>query len=411
MNKKTNLNQLRQKAEKVLEEEVKDLQEIAVDDLKHLIHELRTYQIELEMQNDELYKAQQRLEESRHKYLQLFEFAPIGYFILNKKGVILEVNLTGTQLLGMEGEYLLKTGFSRYVATDYQDVYYFHLKKLLETEKPQTCELQVVRKDGAQLYVQLGSTIVKDINGNLRQIQITITDIDIRKQAEAKIQLYQEQLRSLVSELSLTEARERRSIADELHGSIVQDLSICNVLLGRLGEALSSNRFSKEVDQIRTLVKQVIHQTRSLTFQLSPSILSQMSFGASVEWLLEQIREQHDIQFHFEEDEQLAPMTEELRIILFKAVRELLVNVVKHAEARNVKTTIRQAGGDIYIDVEDDGVGFDTDKIEPNLGTQSGFGIFNIREQLSFLGGQLEIKSEPGCGTRITIVAPLKREN
>ena len=123
--------------------------------------------------------------------------------------------------------------------------------------------------------------------------------------------------------------------------------------------------------------------------------------------MLEQIQEQHGIQFDLEEDEQPKLMDEELRIILFKTVRELLVNIIKHAKANNIKIKIQKDGDNIRINVEDDGIGFDTSKIEPNFGSKGGFGIFNIREQLSYLGGKIEIKSESERGTMVTIAVPL----
>jgi signal transduction histidine kinase len=148
-----------------------------------------------------------------------------------------------------------------------------------------------------------------------------------------------------------------------------------------------------------------------LTVQLSPPLLDELGLGVAVEWLIEQLREQTGVPFDFEENGPLEPLDDEIRIILFRAVRELLVNVIKHAKASNTKVSIRRDGDNIRISVEDDGIGFDTAKFSPNLEGTGGFGLFSIYEQLTYLGGDIEIKSKPGCGTQVTFVAPMQKNN
>jgi signal transduction histidine kinase len=129
-----------------------------------------------------------------------------------------------------------------------------------------------------------------------------------------------------------------------------------------------------------------------------------------VEWLTEQAQDRYGIPSEFKDDKQPKPLDDDVRVLLFQAVRELLVNVVKHAQAQSVKVATRRDDGGIQIIVEDDGVGFDAFPIGSQWSRTGGFGLFSIRERLDYLGGQLKVKSEPGHGTRVTLVAPLKRE-
>jgi len=216
------------------------------------------------------------------------------------------------------------------------------------------------------------------------------------------------ELRSLASQLSLTEERERRRIATELHDHIGQTLALCKIKLGALQE-LASPTLALSVDEIRNLIDQTIQYTRFLTSELSPPLLYELGFEAAAEWLGEQILSRQDIHFHFNDDRQPKPMEDETRVLLFQAVRELLVNVVKHSQARRSSIYIRRDGNNIQIDVEDDGVGLDTSKSGSYLGTGS-FGLFSIRERLNRIRGYLNIESESGKGTRVIIVAPLKIE-
>jgi signal transduction histidine kinase len=163
------------------------------------------------------------------------------------------------------------------------------------------------------------------------------------------------------------------------------------------------------LNEIGELIDQAVQYTRSLTFELSPPILYELGLEAAAEWLTEQIQEKHGIQIGFEDDRQSKPIKDEIRLSLFKATKELLINIVKHAQASKAKVSIWREDNSIRIRVEDDGVGFSTSK-DKQLGKTTGFGLFNIRERIKYLRGNIEIKSEPGGGTQITLSAPLEEK-
>ncbi|MDH5202516.1 MAG: HAMP domain-containing protein [Nitrospirota bacterium] len=239
------------------------------------------------------------------------------------------------------------------------------------------------------------------------QLQSEITE---RKQVEEKLLNYQDQLRTMASELSLTEERERRRIASELHDRIGQSLAISKIDLGALRKELSSSELAGTIEKIYELITLTIQDTRSLIFELSPPILYELGFEAAVEWLAEQIKEQHNILVEFEDDNQLKPLDNDLRVVLFQAVRELLINIVKHSQARNAKVSLGSDESTIQIKVEDDGVGFDISRLYTQDNKSRGFGLFSIFERMDYLGGHFEIVSKPGHGTMVTLVAPLKRD-
>jgi signal transduction histidine kinase len=208
----------------------------------------------------------------------------------------------------------------------------------------------------------------------------------------------------------LAEEQERRRLATALHDRVAQTLALSKMKLGMLREPASSTDLAESVDEIYKLLEQAIQDTRSLIFEISSPILYHFGLEAAVEWLTEQTQKQYGILFEFRDDRQPKPLDEDVRVLLFQAVRELLVNVGKHAQARSVKVALRRDGNDIQITVEDDGVGFDAFPIGSHWSEIKGFGLFSIRERLDHVGGQLKIKSEPGHGTRVTLVAPLSRD-
>jgi signal transduction histidine kinase len=233
-------------------------------------------------------------------------------------------------------------------------------------------------------------------------------EITERKRAEARLLTYQQRLRSLASQLSLTEERERRRLATELHDRVSQTLAICKIKLGMLRQLASSTELAEALDEIDKYLKEIVRATRALTFEISSPILYQLGLEAALEWLTEQTWERDGIPSEFRDDRRPKPLDDDVRVLLFQAVRELLVNVAKHAQAHSVKVVIRREDSNVQIVVEDDGVGFTTFPIGSHWSEIKGFGLFSIRERLDYLGGQLKIKSERGNGTRVTLVAPLK---
>ena len=231
-------------------------------------------------------------------------------------------------------------------------------------------------------------------------------DITAQKQAEKEIRTYQEQLRSVASELSLTEERERRRLATDLHDHVGQILALAQIKLGAIRESASSTHLVEPMDEVRRLIEQTIQYTRSLTFELSPPILYDLGFEAAVEWLAELIQEQHGITVKVQADRSAKPMNDEIRVILFQTVRELLVNVAKHAGAKHILVFIAREEAALQVKIEDDGLGMGISADAAN--GPSGFGFFSIGERLKYLGGHLEVVSEPGWGTRVTVQVPLK---
>jgi signal transduction histidine kinase len=231
-----------------------------------------------------------------------------------------------------------------------------------------------------------------------------------RKREEERTREYQAQLKSLASQLTLAEERERRRLATKLHDRISQALVVSKIKLDALRKLGRSRKSDKALEDICNSIGQTIQDTRTLTFDLSSPVLYELGFETAVsEWLTDQIQKKHGITVEFEDDGEPKPLDDDVRILLFRDVRELLTNVVKHAQTKKVKVSIRKVGSEIHISVEDEGWGFDTKKVAATAVRKGGFGLFSIRERLGQLGGHLEIESGPGCGCKVTMMAPLKK--
>ena len=180
-------SELRQRAELAAAEKslgISDVAALSPEKVQQLIHELQVHQIELEMQNEELRQAQIKLGELKDRYLDLYDFAPVGYVTMNEKGMILQANLTAVRLLGEDRQSLIKTFFSRLVSPEFGDAYYLHLQQVFETQSKQTCEIKLARKDGSHFYAQLESVAVQDEDGEYSRCQTIVMDASERKRAE-----------------------------------------------------------------------------------------------------------------------------------------------------------------------------------------------------------------------------------
>jgi signal transduction histidine kinase len=161
------------------------------------------------------------------------------------------------------------------------------------------------------------------------------------------------------------------------------------------------------VSDLRRLLEQAIEHTQSLTFDMSPPVLHELGIIAAVEEAVDKVGNEHGIDVKFSDDGLPKQMDPGVRDLLFQAVRELMVNVVKHAQASSMGVSVFRENGCILISVEDNGIGFDTSHIGVRTWNGGGFGLASMRERFGYIEGRVEIECIPGHGARVTLVAPL----
>ncbi|RJQ42498.1 MAG: PAS domain S-box protein [Nitrospiraceae bacterium] len=279
------------------------------------------------------------------------------------------------------------------------------LEKRQSKDKAFSIETKSRSKNGTEIDLEWQITPLKDEFGRITHFVSIHRDITQRKEAEEREVAYKNQLRSLASELSLAEEKERRRIAIMLHDHIGQTLAISKIKLGALQESLTSGSYDEYINDIHTLLEKSIQYTKSLTFELSPPILYELGFESAIEWFGEQIQKHHNIIVEVTDDGTPKPLDRDVSVLLFQMVRELFMNIVKHAHAQNVRISIRRDNTTLIITVEDDGIGFN----ENDINTTKSFGFFSIYERLRYIGGTVEIHSKPGHGTQISLKVPFSR--
>ena len=354
--------------------------------------------------------AKEALQESELKFKTIFENAGGAIFIADRKtGEILECNSQAEQMLGRSRAEIIRMHQSELHPKGEKEKYKEKFAAHVQKGHVVDFEGEVQHRDGTKIPVWIAAQCLK-IGGKDVIIGLFM-DTTKRKKAEQKLIENRAKLKSLASQLSLIEERERHRLATELHDQIGQSLVISRMKLQSLRKSVSVGELAEPLEEVCNYLGQIIQDTRTLTFDLSSPILYELGFEAAVaEWLDEQIREKHGIKTEFEDDGQPKLLDDDIRVLLFRNVRELLVNVVKHANANKIKVSIRRIGEQVCVTVEDDGVGFNSAEVLSLVAQNIGFGLFSIRERLEQLGGYLKIESKPGCGSKITMTAPLKYE-
>ena len=234
------------------------------------------------------------------------------------------------------------------------------------------------------------------------------TDITDRKKAEERLLEYQAKLRAMASEILRAEDRERKRLARELHDNICQRLALTKLAVESLLPLVSNAKLAASLRIAAGAIGETIEEADSLTFELSSPVLREFGLVPALEkYLTEEVRRKHEIAYELESNEQIGTMPEETKSCLFRVMRELLMNAVKHARANKIKVSVHKSQGQLRLSVCDDGIGFNLEEINREASKRTRFGLFSVREQLEYLGGSLEIESEPGRGTTATVVVPL----
>ncbi len=281
----------------------------------------------------------------------------------------------------------------------------------------------VVRPDGTEVPIADSAAPIRDREERLIGVVLVFRDISERKQSETRLQRWnaeleervrerttelvssQERLRALASQLNLTEQRERRRLAGDLHDYLAQLLALIRIKLGqtlqRMPNQLPDGRAS--LTEIDSLLQQCLQYARTLMAQLSPSVLQDLGLIPALHWLAEQMGQQGlkvDVQVLTPE----APSFDEHQSdMLFQAVRELLANVAKHSGVSAASVTVQKQDADTWLlTVEDRGHGFDINAVHYQPSGEH-FGLFSIQERMEALSGWCRIHSVRGKGTTVEL--------
>ncbi|MFP4621744.1 MAG: ATP-binding protein [Bacteroidales bacterium] len=432
-------SRLRKKAEEILEQRGVQNQELYKKDIESLVQELSIHQIELEQQNEELKNTQYELERSRDRYSDLFNNAPVGYFIIRKDYRILDVNNTGAKMLDLQKNKLKNKAFTTYIDSDSQDTFYFHLKDLLKTGEGKYCEIKLKRRNGEIIYVNLESTPVKETHTSERPeiIRTAITDITDQKETELALKS---------SKQNLLVAKERAEESDRLKSAFLANMSheIRSPMNGILGFTQLLLSRTSEDDELKDYLD-IIYERGNYLLQIIDDIIDISKIEANqlkiekkqfcLNDLLNDLyhtykaelesNKKKDIHFElFIDFSRESSFIYSDKTRLHQILSNLISNALKFTKKGSIKFGYEQKDSDtLQFFVKDTGIGIPKEKqkdvfdrfrqAEEGSSSKSydgtGLGLSISRNLVRLLNGNMWVESEEGKGSAFYFTIPLEK--
>lgn len=442
---------LRRRAEERIREEAIGDQALSTEEVLCLVQELRTHQIELEIQNEELRQAQEKLAAAQERYVDLYDFAPISYQTLSEKNLILEANLANSGLLGMERSALFKMPLSHFIVDEDQDIYYSMRQKLLDTRELQTCELRMKKGNGEEFFACIESIVEENYDADEVRFRVAISDITARKQAEEALQKAHDELEQRVEERTaelqatneqlLREIIERQQLEEEMirlerikaRAEMITGINhnLNNLLHGLLmpAELLQRSLDDTENRKWADLICTVAQRATALTRQLTRVVRGQTEDLHAVDvrsivrkaidltrsrWQEESATRGIAIDVVTELEE--GPLVQSIPSELDDVLINLIYNAVDAMpEGGTISIGIQARQDHAQLMVSDTGIGMDKETqkhiFEPFFTTRadigSGLGLYMIYTTVMNWGGDISVDSTPGEGTTFTLRLPL----
>lgn len=239
--------------------------------------------------------------------------------------------------------------------------------------------------------------------------QVEARLITLNETLEQRVEQRTEQVRNLASELIITEQRVRQRISQILHADIQQLIFATQMTLQFVTKALPAEEHAAtlgELEQAKAMVDEALRLTRQLTLDLSPPILQGQDLNEALQWLVTYMHELHKLRVDLQAQHIPQMSNNDMPLLLFQIVRELLFNVVKHAEVSQAEVRVFSEDGNLIVQVIDEGVGFDVPTVLANPPHDSGYGLLDMAERLGLFDATLNVSSEPDKGTTITVTVP-----
>ena len=334
-------------------------------------------------------------------YRMMVEAMNEGAVTLIPDGTIFYCNLCFAKMIQRESKKLIGVRFQDLIPTDQQEAFNALFDQAgRDGTRGEFC-LQTA--DGNCVPVQL--SIYQLVTDDFSGISIIATDITERFQAEEKI-------RALASQLAMAEQQERQRISQVLHDDLQQRLFAIKAQLSILTTVTTDTEKNgispavyDDLRQVQRSLSDAIGITRSLSIDLSPIVLQGEGLHEAILWLSSQMKDQHGLQVQLDAKDPLNILDHQMRLILFQTIRELLFNIVKHADTSQAAVTLEQVNERARITISDAGKGFDIGEVMND--PKAAHGLLVVQDRLSLLGCTIEMTSEPGKGTRVVIEAPL----
>jgi len=352
-------------------------------------------------------------DDARHKLAAVVEASDDAIIALSVEGKVESWNRGAQRLTGYKAAAMLGQSLDRLIPVDRAQTWAQLLERLRLGLGAEHVHVVWERSDGSRAEVSLTLSPIHDPHGKVIGGSVVGRDLTERRRSEARQRELNErlarraqQLRELAGELTQVERRERRRLAHILHDDLQQILVAAKLRIGMARNHSDDPGLRGSLEKVDQMLDDSVRISRSLTSELAPPLLHERGLLAGLRWFAERMKQTHHLRVDLNGEEEACPANPLIRDLLFETIREMLFNVVKHADTNVATVTIQTLENDeIRAVVEDRGAGFDPSAVQRGS-RPTGFGLFSAAERLQLVGGHLDIDSRPGAGTRMTITVP-----
>lgn len=354
-------------------------------------------------------QAEDRIKIGEREFRTLAENSPDNIVRYDTNCRMIYLNPRMEKTLGIPAADLLGKTPSEKPPGPERGTYQERIKQVLITGEEAEIDLILPDTGEGKRHHHIRFVAERDDAGAVAGVLAIGRDITERKLAEQILYEKQQRINDMALELTISEERERQRLAADLHDTLGQDLTLTRMKLSCLRKNCLSSVQNGLADELDNLIETAIKRVRGMTRLLSPPILESAGLEAALKWLARQLEADYHLNISFFDDQQNKPVSREFQQELYHCVRELLINVAKHAEAGTVCLSIGREDNLLAIQVEDDGMGFNTDRTL-TCQIDDGFGLVTIERRVKQMHGSFTITSRPGSGTEVTITVPLAKQ-
>jgi PAS domain S-box-containing protein len=360
-----------------------------------LVHELQVHQVELEQQNEELIRAQVDLASARDRFIDLFDFAPVGYLTLDREGVVVEANLTAAEALGFDRHTMLGRQFTHFVADSESDRWERLKASALRRGALRCIELDLRRLDGRHFHAQVDCLRVAH-PGPRAQLRVTLTDISQRKLAETN--------RRIATSGNTARESERRAVAYQLHEDLGQRLSALKLSLSQLESSADTGMRHQLMRAMAANIDHALAAVRRMSSDLHPLMLDNLGLNSALEWLACDVATRLGLAVGLHLDANDKPLEESAAIAIYRLVEAALEHLALHVHG-GVSVELLHRPHDVVLQFQST-----PGHARQASTTQDLIRLTDaLRDQVHLLGGRLEASELPDGTSRFTVLLPFAR--
>lgn len=359
-------------------------------------------------------EAEARIRESEQLFRLMAENATDMLSKHSEEGDYLFVSPSCQKLLGYRPDELIgRSAYAFFHPEDLDEIRKSH-RTILDQTSDHTVSYRIRRKDGQYLWVETNSKMVRGQDRKNSGEIIAITrDISERKQAEMALRRSEGELHYLSSQLIQAQELERRRLSNELHDELGQALMVLKLQLRSVQKKVQSDPSDAmaSIGESLAYIDEIANRVRQLSRELSPAVLDDLGLAAAIRKLVDEVTQHTDIHLKSRLEDIRGELSGDTEIALYRVFQEALTNVLKHAHATRITLKMERHGDCLSCLVEDNGGGFEAGPLPDGRSFPKGMGLTAMSERVRMAGGELDVSSRPGQGTRVAFHVPFTRGN